>query len=95
MTYVVISDTKGETQVDFYSSLYKAQAALMGMSGDVEGVPELRRIYYTEDGGVVALEERPAYWSPKLERDTMKAYDAREHGTATRRQINLLSDLGW
>jgi hypothetical protein len=94
MKYVLINNAVDGTHESVHKTHIGAINALIKMLGwQVDG--EIGRTYYSDWGNTLIIEERPDNWTASVERATREAYDARECGTATKRQLDLLDRNGF
>jgi hypothetical protein len=94
MAYVLINRAEDGTHESVHKTEALAIRALVKMLGrPVEF--ELGRAYVSDWGNRLVVEERAAGHTAKSERALREAYDARECGIATKRQLALLDRQGF
>jgi hypothetical protein len=98
MSYVMINRAPDGTHTRAFKSEALALAALaemLGRSTDDCGLPLCPgRSYYSDWGNVITVEQRGPGHTAAIETRLREAFDARECGTATKRQIALLEKYG-
>jgi hypothetical protein len=93
--YLVINKAPDGRHLSLYYSLPKAQKRVHDMVGGPEREFKVNQPYYSDWGNTLYIEERPDTWTLLVETKVGKAYDARECGTATQAQLEMLEKLGW
>jgi hypothetical protein len=97
MSFVLINHAPDGT----HSRVFKtARGALKALRDYLTRAPdagplEVGQTYYSDWGNRLVVEERPAGHRAATETALRAAYDARECGTATKRQIALLDRHGF
>jgi hypothetical protein len=94
MKYLVINSAPDGRHVSLHASMDKANQKVRDMLGRPVNC-ELGISYYSDWGNRLIIETRPDNWTVGMERRVRMAYDARECGTATTSQTELLERLGW
>jgi hypothetical protein len=95
MKYIVINRAPDGRHVSLYLTIEGARKRVEDMVGKREYTFEINREYFSDWGNVLCIEERPEDWTIILERSISAAFDARECGTATPKQLKLLEDRGF
>ena len=93
-TYVLINSACDGRHVHVYKSEARAFKALANYGVHPAHNLRLNRDYYSDWGNRLCVEERPDGWTAQREQSYAAAYDAREMGTATKRQLATLERLG-
>lgn len=98
MAYVMINRAPDGTHTRAFKSEARALKALAEMLGrETYGGEPLKvgRTYVSDWGNVLTVEERAAGHTAAREDALREAFDARECGTATKRQLALLEKHGF
>lgn len=94
MSFVLINHAPDGTHNHVYKTVAAAERALVAFLGHpVEFA--LGRDYYSDWGNHLVVEERAAGHTARSEAALRSAFDARECGTATKRQLALLDRKGF
>jgi hypothetical protein len=97
MSFVLINHAPDGTHNHVYKT---ARGALKALGDYLTRAPdagplEVGQSYYSDWGNHLVVEERAAGHSARSESALRAAYDARECGTATKRQLALLDRKGF
>jgi hypothetical protein len=90
MSFVLINHAQDGTHESVHRTEALAQRALTKMLGRLPDEFQVGRTYISDWGNRLVVEERAAGHTAASERALREAYDARECGTATKRQLALL-----
>lgn len=92
MKYLLINHAQDGTHFRLFN--YK-EAAIKALSLHLPHARPLAvGLWYTSDwGNQLIIAERPENWSIKMEEKYKRAFDARETGTASKQQLELLSEI--
>lgn len=95
MTYVLINNAPDGRYYHCFSTMERAFRYLSHfLDGEVKGF-KVGQVYVSDWGNRLVIEPRPEGWSARKERRLAEAFDARECGVATPRQLELLTKSGW
>lgn len=98
MTYVLINHAPDGTHNRTFkteAAALKALAEMMGRDHDFGEPLKACRTYHSDWGNALTVEERAAGHTATKETALRKAFDARECGVATKRQLALLDKEGF
>ncbi len=95
MPFVLINHAEDGTHESVHRNAISAKRALARMLGREPAGFEPGRSYVSDFGNRLIVEERPAGHNARDERALRRAYDARECGLATKRQLALLERKGF
>jgi hypothetical protein len=97
MSYVLINHAPDGTHHHAYKTAAGALKALRAyLTRSLDAGPlEVGQTYYSDWGNALTVEARPAGHTAAKERALFHAYNARECGSATKRQLALLEREGF
>lgn len=95
MSYVLINYSCDGTHNRVFKTPEKAKNALALFLGRKVEEISLDRSYYGDFGNRLIIEEREASHTARSETALRDAYDARECGVATKKQLTMLNKKGY